>query len=359
MAVRGERTGFQAYAQELVPSTLTSNILSIPVLIAVMSRKGQANGELGRPGAAAMIGNSFNIGEVKTIDGSDARHIRFQTGTVGGGKYLSEDGTTASTGTERADKKVRTAHVQWAFWDQPITIRNMTLRKAGSNRFKIADAIQEATGMAMQEAMDTLGTDIWSGSPSDYDADVYDTIAGMADWLDDDNNAFGVNRSSVSGFSAIRDDTSTAAALKLIDDIKVGNASNLADFGGKGDVVITTNAVYNKLKQEAINRNQIAGLTANAMPEAGQIGFLSEYFMYNGTMVTFDPKAPSGYLAVLDSTTWSVEVHPDENFSVKEFTDLSVGHGQGKSDTTQSSLRIGMRTVCEAPRRNALYTSVS
>jgi hypothetical protein len=361
MALSNSLQEFHAYAQYALSEGMKTSLFKVPTLLAAVSSKQAVSGSMGEPGQSAVIGKPVSAAKRKSLGGSTQRHIFFQTSRVGGGKYLSEDGTTSSTGAARHDKKKRSTAVSWSFYEQPISIRNNALRMAGDG-YEIGSVIEDAVQMAMNEACEQIAGDLWNGSPTSQSADVYDDLIGVDQWVDDDNTIGTIDRSSVTGFNGVREDSATTISLSTIDDAALDATSGLSLFGGRSDLALTTSGVYNNLKQEALAAG--GQLMFSEKPKGQPVGFEGEYINYNNTMICFDPYATNAagsanYFLLTDSSTWCFETHTAENWRVIPFKNLADDSVPGADDLTVSKIRIGMRFINEQPWKSKLYADAN
>lgn len=361
MALSNSLQSFHAYAQYALQEGMKTGLFKVPTLLGLVANKQTVSGPMGEPGTAMVIGKPMSVAKRKSLGGSTQKHIFFQTARTGGGKYLSEDGTTSSTGTARQDKNKRSTAISWAFHEQPISIRNNALRMAGDG-YAIGSIVEDATIQAMNEQCESLAGDIWNGSPSDQTADVYDDLIGVDQWIDDDNSIGSINRASVTGFNGVRDDTTTAVSLSTIDDAALAASDGVALFGSKRDIALTTSTVYKKLKQEALAAG--GQLLQSEMPNGASVGYTGEFVNYCNTTLTFDPYATAAgggtdYFLLTDSSTWCFETHSAENFRVLPFKDLADDSAPGSDDITVSKIRTGIRWYNEEPWKSKLYSDVS
>lgn len=361
MALSNSLQSFHAYAQYSLSEGMKTGLFKVPTLLAAVAKKQTVTGRMGEPGASMVIGKPLSVAKSKSLGGSTQKHIFFQTAKTGGGKYLAEDGTTSSTGTDRQDKKKRSTAISWAFYEQPISIRNNALRMAGDG-YAIGSIVEDAVQMAANEANEQIAGDLWNGSPTSQSADVYDDLIGIDQWVDDDNTIGTIDRSSVSGFNGVRDDTSTVISLSTIDDAALNATNGLSLYGGRSDLAITTSGIYNNLKQEALAAG--GQLMFSEKPQGQPIGFEGEFINYNNTMLTFDPYAKNAagsqnYFLLTDTSTWCFETHSGENWRVIPFKNLADDSTPGADDLTVSKIRVGMRWYCEQPWKSKLYSDAS
>lgn len=363
MARSANLSGVHIYARELVDSKFRTSLFDMPVLLTALDRRGGMVGKLGdkSQNVGAIISGARNMSKnmLTTTQGSTQRQIRFNTGTVGGVKYLGTDDTTASTGTARQDSKFQSAYVSWSIAEAPISVRNSTLRKA-KGPHELANPIEIAVEQAMRELVDQVGGDVYTGSPTDQTAEDWDAPLGLQQWIHSSNTIGGIDRSSVSGFSGNRVTGAKQAKLSLIDEANLdydGSGNGVANKGGRIDLVLAGNILYKKMKDEALARGY--QLVKNDVQERGQVGLLLEGFEYNGALVTLDPKAPASSVFMLDSRSVLMEIMASENWKVHKFNDLRENGPHGSPDLTISRVSLGYRLVVERPWENVQYTNVS
>ncbi len=361
MALGPSLQSFHAYAKYALLEGMKTSLFKVPTLLGAVANKQTVSGRMGEPGVSAVIGKPMSVAKRKSLGGSTQRHIPFQTSRVGGGKYLSEDGTTSSTGTDRQDKKKRTTAISWSFYEQPISIRNMALRMS-NDEYQTGSVIEDGVHMAVNEACEQIAGDLWNGAPSSHSADVYDDLVGVDQWVDDDNTIGSIDRSSVTGFNGVRTDTAKTISLSTIDDAALDPTNGLSLFGGRSDLAVTTSGIYNNLKQEALATG--GQLMFAEKPQGQPIGFEGDYINYNNTMICFDPYATNAegtanYFLLTDSSTWCFETHSSENWRVTPFKDLADDAAPGSDDLTVSKIRIGMRWYNEQPWKSHLYADAS
>lgn len=361
MALSSSLQSFHAYAQYALQEGMKTSLFKVPTLLSAVANKQAVSGRMGEPGQASVIGKPVSVAKRKSLGGSTQRHIFFQTSRVGGGKYLGEDGTTSSTGVDRQDKQKRSTAISWSFYEQPISIRNNSLRMAGDG-YAIGSVIEDAVQMAMNEACEQIAGDLWNGSPTSQSADVYDDLIGVDQWVDDDNTIGTIDRSSVTGFNGVREDSATTISLSTIDDAALDATNGLSLYGGRSDIALTTSGIYNNLKQESLAAG--GQLMFAEKPQGQPVGFEGEYINYNNTMLTFDPYATNAagsanYFLLTDSSTWCFETHSAENWRVIPFKDLADDSAPGSDDLTVSKIRVGMRWYNEQPWKSKLYADAS
>lgn len=358
MARAANLTGVHIWAQEFFDTNFRSGIFDMPVLLAAFSRNGTAAGGFGGSdqSVAAVIGGpkAISDNQLASTDGSTQRQIIFNTGEVGGGKYLATDGTTSSTGADRSDEQWASAYISWCLYEQPISVKNSVLRKARGGFKMTASVFEKVIQQAQREANKQIATDLYTGNPSSQTAEDWDAPLGLQQWIRDTGVIGGFDRTNDGLDAALYNTSATNVNLKLLDDT---NLEGPAQKGGNIDLWITTTSIYQKLKTEFQASGQT--IVVNSIPEEGQVGFIKEFFNYNGMMVTFDPFCPASHLFGLTTSSWLFETAPFENWRVHKFLDLREDGPPGSQDLTTSKVGIQYRLTCEEPWLNVQFTNVS
>lgn len=362
------RENFHAYANEHIVPDMFSGVFKFTSLAPILGLRGATDGKLGRPGSRLFVGRKLSPAKKSVYEGSTQAHFFFNTGKVGGGKWIGEDDTGSTAGAERSNKKKKSVYVSWSEHSQPIAIQNQVI-DANQGGEAIGNVLEDAVALAVEEQLEELATKIYTGNPSNQSTDeIWSEPIGLQQWIHDSNNVGGIDRSSAANaeFRGRRSTASLKASLSLIDEIMLegvddgdsGTTIPLQERGSRGDVILTTNKIYNTLKQEALSRN-VGNRVTNAMPEGGQVGFLQEYIDYNGRIISYDPYCPANHLFVLDSNSILMQVFSGKNFSVLPFVDLRRSRpGSGQPDLTTSEVCTKMRLMVHEPWKNFQGTSV-
>lgn len=357
MAARGSLSGFHAYANEAVLPEMLSGVYTFPTLATALSIKGATVGKL-TPKSSLVLGRKVTAAKAKDMAGSTQLQGFFQTGDISSGKVIGVDDTGASAGNERVSTKKRSWYTSWAEYEEAVALENEKL-DAAKGKYAVGSLIEDATQIALSSQLDRIATDLYTGAPSDYTADVYDTaIPGLNVWLNNNNNVFGVDRSSVDGFSAQYSTTAYKYTLSTIEDIcSIGLTQangkskwSLNSKGSRADVIIVPEAGYNKLKKEAISKQLGRAVSGDSLPKGGMVGYVSEYVDYSGKLIFPDPKAAAGSIYVLDSNAISMEFFAGKNFTVSPFVDLrKLQPGTGQPNTTNAALCTKLRMAVHEP----------
>lgn len=357
MAARGALSGFHVYANEKVVPDLMTGIYSFPTLATALSVKGATTGKL-TPKSSLVIGRKMSAAKARSLAGSTQLHGMFQTGDINSTKVIGTDDTGASAGAERVSTKKRSWYTSWAEYETAVAIENEKL-DAAKDKYAIGSLIEDATQIAIASQLSVLATDLYTGAPPDYTADVYDTaVAGLDAWLHNSNNVFGVDRSSVTGFNAQYATAAMKYSLATIEDICSkgvakdggGTTDSLNSRGSQANIIIVPEAGYNKLKKEAIGKQLGRVVSSDSLPTGGMVGFMAEYVDYCGKMIVPDTKAASGSMYILDSNAISIEFFAGKNFAVSPFVNLrELQPGTGQANTTNGALCTKVRMAVWEP----------
>lgn len=353
-----------AYAKARIESDLISNLYNRTPLLAYLTGKGANDAPLGKPGSAALLSGKKLTGAERSKELGVEVHDKHIFDAVGGFKYMGAKGTSPSTGSTAFNDKPRTAVFRNTRAQQAIQIDNTALVTADSSE-KIGSLTDDAVNQAMDEMLNQINLDLWRGNPTDQTADVWDNFLGVLQAMDTDNTYGNLDRSTYTGYASKRVTTAKSPSLSLIDDANLTQGSMNK---GKGiDFVITSNAIYNALKQEALARKQT--VTVGTMPQMAEVGVEREGIKYGQTWITFDPNLTGDWssydsdvsdatkvFACFNTENWVFSAAPVENFSVDEFVDQSKI--PGGSDVTTSRIKLLGRLRCKKPQNEVLYTNV-
>lgn len=360
-------TGIHAYAMGEVLPKRTSSFYQRQPFLTFLTGKASDESNIGRPGTYAIVGGKGNFSKVdKEMAGGTEISQRVQDAQVGGGKWMGLRDTSPSTGNDSHDQHTRTAIWRWAQYKQPIKIWQATLDAAKGSKYKIGNAVKEATEEATEELFATLALSYYRGNPTDQTADRWDQPLGVLQAMDTDNTYANLNRSTASYWAGKRVTTAKAASLNLIDDANVTQGA--MDKGPGIDFVLTSKAIYLKLKAEALARGQ--SVTVGDMPESLKVGAKHECIKYGNVTITYDPNLTGNWSAydsdVTDATKlflcftsedWIAYFHADYNFGLTPF--VYLGDRPGGDDAVAAQLEVQTLLRCQRPWTNVCYTDVS
>lgn len=130
----------------------------------------------------------------------------------------------------------------------------------------------------------------------------------------------------------------------------------LADYGLGIDTLIMNGALYAKALREAEARGP--RVVISDIPELGKFG-LKQYaaVIDNRVTIVHDPTMPSGHVAGINWSTWTLALHPSARFIVNGPYDQSetVGGPRAMTGTIDTLIML----FCEWPAGNSYWTNVS
>ncbi len=142
----------------------------------------------------------------------------------------------------------------------------------------------------------------------------------------------------------------------LIRDLNYSSTYGFAAVGAGCDIIACAGNLFQKALNEADGKTGV--VMHSGLPKMAEMGFKKDIVCFdNQTYVVYDPEAPSGHMACLNSATWTFAVHPQKNFKVstpKDQTEI-----KGGDDVTCGTLRTKMLWCCEEPAVNAYFTGAT
>lgn len=372
-------SAFTAIASEkFIPKFVSDFYTFSPLLSALTRAKGSDRdlrpaGDKETPGSvrSTFIGGS-NIGYAQKmqIRGSLTASWSVMTGTAGGVKNLSARDTSAQLSnptTNSQDNKEVMTYLNFSLKQVECVIWNNSLR-LGRGQYKITSSLEHATGIAMQDLLDSMIEELWIGSPSDQTAPVWDSQCGVNHVCSETNTLYGLDRSADDYFHSHRVATALAPTLSLVENANVtqgirGKSTRGVTFG-----LANANS-YLALKAEATTKG-LGAIIQEGNPIAARYGILNEAIAYGNTVITYDPGlknygasesgAPdmSDDIVFFDLGDWFFETQEGENFSVGEFIDISQ-YVSGGYDARRALITVMYRLGCYQPKNQIIYDNIN
>lgn len=199
-----------------------------------------------------------------------------------------------------------------------------------------------------------------SGAPSDQTAVKWDTLHSLKNSIGahgtaaGGNNYGGLDRTLHSFWEGKgTDSTGNIVFRDLIRTLNYDPNYRFADVGAGVDIIACDGNLFQKALNEADGKSGI--ILHNGLPKEGEIGFKQDLVCFdNKTYVVYDPECPSGEMAALNSSTWTVAIHPNKNFKISTPEDQQKI--RGGVDSTTGTIRTKMLWCCEEPHYNAYFT---
>jgi hypothetical protein len=372
------RTNARAYAREqFIPGFVSQQYVRSPLLGFLAAQSGQKGGlrEVAHGllnGKGSIIGGT-NMSKAKreNLSGSERVHVAgVQTGGNSGSvKNLTVRDTTATVSTPTSnsqDQKRKTGFVKWTHKQNAVIVWKSTLRLA-KGKYKVADVVSDAVGIAVQDMFDNLIDELWKGSPSDQDAEAYwSEQSGVNDVCHTTNTLYGIDRTSVTYYDSNRVTGAKTANLALIDDANI--TQGIQDTGKGVGLCLLPKSLYLTVKAEALTKG--GTIIHKNTPEAALTGILSESVMYGDVLITYDPGLKD-YSAVVtadpdmsdnvfmaDMGDWCFQTNDGANFQLGEFVSLP-DYSEGAIDAEQALVDLEYRFWTNRPWTSILYTAVT
>jgi hypothetical protein len=227
MAFAAER--FSTVAQNFISRGVASNFYKKAQFLAILGALTLGNQkktslDIGRPGSGEILsGGMVNPIQKKRLGTVNAYLPRVQKFTTSNSAYRTGSGyvslpTVANPTTQRAlaGDAVR-REFRWSHLDTPILVWHEDKIRAGQEGTRegqgiaMGQIIDEATEVAMQEHIDKLANDIWTGNPSNQNLDLWDSPRGSLQALATTNTYARVDRNTESDVASERDSTLKAS----------------------------------------------------------------------------------------------------------------------------------------------------
>lgn len=366
----------QNHAERVVLKKLHSSLYQRSPIITFFTGKYGGDSPLGRPGTGGILGglSNFSRAERETADGYEI-HVRRQTQDSTVTRHMGTNGTSPSMGNAAQNRDRTTAYFRWA---TPLTsaIKIDGIITRIPEKVKIANEIEEATQQALNNHLDTLKYELWRGNPTTQTADEWDAPLGILQAIDTDNTYGNIARSgSTHYWAGNRVTTAVEAKLDLLEHANLGVEScssigkPLHSYGMGADLWIASNAIYYKLKKEALARGQ--SVMVGEMPEFAKVGVKYECIKYGNTSIVNDPTLTGDWSAydsdVSDATKVLVGLTTEDwRFGIRSTNNFRVGplkyqadQTPGGDDAVTGTLYSQYRLYCLNPHRQIVFTNVS
>lgn len=350
------RDELRAYAQEFTINRMESGLYNTHVALEVMSRRAGQNGTFGRAGVATALGSNIPGAGVlnSTIPNFEAQPA-FQTERVSGYTTRGYRGQTGFTSDVQLDK-TKKAGFRYTHSTQPVPIWKDDLRfNVGSN---IRNVTEDAISAAMENMLDSIAEEFWTGNPADQDEVKWNTQLSFQQACATDNTYGRVDRTAFTAWAGNTVTAATPATLEgIVDEANITQGARLNNSFGGIDLVLTGPAIYRSLKNQALSLGAVRNI-GDFPPDMEQIGQRYEMFSYGNTIIAVDPKAPANHVAALTTRSWRFESHPEANLLVLPFADGEEAPGSNP-DALTSHIVWMHRFYTVAPWANVYFTNVS
>jgi hypothetical protein len=365
-------TGFATVAQNFISKGIASNFYSKLPLLAVLGALTIGNNkktalQIGRPDAGEILsGKNISIGEKRSLEGINdyiARIQAFKTNNTVARTLRDNMPTVANPTTQSHGQAGQAGAIfRWVHVDTPLLIWHEDKIRAGQKGTKegqgiaMSQLIDEATEVGMQDHLDWFADKVWNGVPTDQTQPLWDQPPGILEAMGT-TNVYGLVDRNDAGNAVWKSQRDTALKsvdiARILDDVNL--TKNLRVKGQGASLMLTTTALYAQFKTQILAAGGV--ILQNGMPEFASMGVKKEVLQKDNCYIMYDPGCPANNVAAFDLTSWKFMVHPQFNFKVEPFTDISkLSEGAKKADTSSISTRFML--TCDNPYLNCLYTAI-
>jgi hypothetical protein len=371
MAFAAER--FSTVAQNFISREVASNFYKKAQFLAILGALTLGNQkktslDIGRPNSGEILsGGIVNPIQKKRLGTVNAYLPRVQKFTTSNSAYRTGSGyvslpTVANPTTNAHSQATQfAAEFRWSHLDTPILVWHEDKIRAGQEGTRegqgiaMGQIIDEATEVAMQEHIDKLAGDIWTGNPSSQNTDLWDSPLGITQALATTNTYARVDRNTESTWRSNLDSTLKAVDVnRIIDD---ANLTKQLRVKGNGiNLLLTTTDLYQQFKAQILASGGM--ILQNGLPiDMAKMGVRKEVLQKDNVLITYDPSVPANNVAAFDTSVWKFMLHPQFNFHVGKFID-NTETGLGKEAYDYSYVSTRFMFTCDNPFLNVLYTAI-
>jgi hypothetical protein len=381
------RTGPSTLFQNHLDDKLINvNFKRMPFLALMGLKNGDKEGifDLGRPKAETpqrgllISGNASTMARKAEVLGSFVFQPIIQSGvrpnpTVTSSSALSNDPQVEDWASNQFFEDLARPEVRYVRYVTPFSISkdymDFMRQKAGGNSteggWEAISGLQlaEITTRTAQHCK-SIDDDIHTATgPTNASStrDYWDAPFSVKLALDTTSTYLGIDR-GVAGNEWWKGNTVTdATQLNVRAMVDYANYTSggprLADYGLGIDSLIMAGDLYGKALREAEARG--SRVVTPDIPEIGKFG-LKKYVAVvdERVWVIHDPTMPSGHVAGINWSTWTVAMHPSARFTVRGPYDQSENAGGARAMTGVIQTLL-MGPFCDWPAGNIYWTSVS
>lgn len=367
--------GFQTRIQKHISKKISSNFYKKSVFLAILGALTLNNTKrdslsIGRPdGGEILSGGEVSQVERKRLASVTAYVPRIQAYKTNNTQARTDNGlgplpavANASTNSH-SGATMAGGEIHWTHIDTPILIQHEHKIAAGregteeGQAIKMAQVVDEAERVARQDHLDWLAEKVWTGSPGNQAAYLWNEPAGIVDALSTTNTYARIDRSTESTWASQVVSTATAPDINKIIDY-----ANLdLEIAGKGNginLILTTGSNYKQFKNQILSQSGASAVLSSGLPEMAKMGVRKEMLQKDNVLITYDPFCPANTVCCFDTSTWKFMIHPEFNFKVTEFTD-NTKTGIGKEPYDYAYIQTRFMLSCDNPFLNCRFSNVS
>ena len=372
--------GFQTRVQNYISKGVASSFYSKSTFLAILAAQTLNNNKkdilsIGRPDGGEIlsggevstverknIASAYGKAYIPRIQGFKTNNTAARSGT---GRVTLPSVASSSTNSHGQATQFG-AEFHWTHYDTPIKIWHedkTQAAQAGSKEgaaIAMAQVLDEASRVAKQDMLDKLAQDVWTGTPTTQSDHLWDQPAGIVDALSITNTYGRTDRSTLASDSAWKSQLySSAYPADITKIIEYANLdAGIAIKGNGVNLVLTTAALYKQFKNQILSSSGGGVVMQNGLPDMAKMGVRKEILQKDNVLITYDPFCPASTVCCFDTTAWRFMIHPEYNFKVKPFIDLTeTGEGKDAADYSYISLRFML--TCDSPFHNIRFSSVA
>lgn len=368
-------SGFATVAQNFISRSISSNFYSKAPFLAILGALTIGNQrknslQIGRPNSAEILsGKTISPIEKKKLGSINSYMPRIQGFKTNNTKSMGVRDTMPTvanpTTNSHGQAMQNAAKFNWTHLKTPILVWHEDKERASQEGTKegqglsMAQMIDEATEVGLQDMVDTVQTQVWGGNPADQTADLWDQQCGVLQAGETANVYGNVDRSvgAHAVWRGVKDTVWRAVDVAgLLDDINL--TKGLKVVGNGVNLLLTTTAIFSQFKAQILASVGPSGVMADGLPEFAQMGVKKEVLRKDNCYVMYDPGCPANTVAGFDLTTWKFMANPRSNFRVGRFVDISE-NSEGAKDADQAFVHLRYMLTCDNPAVGAVkYTAV-
>ncbi len=382
--------GYTVFLQKKSSKRLRNRLFNImPVLYLLTGLTGKKSGDigLGAPNTSSnvLVSGTSTDGTKKESMFAEAAYrptIQYQAAAVADGKTMGQyssvpvrsDGANNNPANYFIQPEAR-FHERADPWEVPNDqIETIVANSSGGWPAQATTAIgnimdaevKTVEGVHLKYWNQTLWGTTGNGYPSNQSAVKWDALHSLPYSIGPDtqsssnpyrrNNYLGLDRSVAANAFWRGKGTDAYGNVVFRDFIRTLNYDSsyrFADVGAGVDIIAVDGAGFQKALNEADGKTGI--VMHGGPPSMAEMGFKRDVVCFdNQTYVIYDPECPSGHMAALNSSTWTVAIHGAKNFKVstpKDQTEI-----KGGDDVTCGTIRTKALWCCEEPAYNGYFT---
>lgn len=374
--------GFQAVAQNYIPQGISSNFYKKSALLTALGALGLGNNNkkdpfsIGRPGVGEVLsGANLSPVQKQALVGVNSYRPRFQNFST------SNTGRRSTRGSlpDVANKTTR-SHGQagqyafdfkWTHLDTPILIwHEDKIRCEGEatrdgQKVALGELIQQSTEVGLQDMIDTLSEDVYSGNPTNQGVDLWDYPLGVFHAFVSSGIYGNVDVGVETNAAANVDSTLTSVDIGAI--VDKANLDYLARITGTGDgidLILTSTTLYKQFKAQIGSSS--SHMTNQAVQKMASMGYTGEVLVKDNVVIMYDPKiatsggasgATDNMVFAYTTRNWVFIINKLFNFNVDPFVDnTKTGIAKETYDYAYAHLRYIL--ACRNPKQQTKFTAI-